>query len=81
IAHHKKQPAVYASIYIRPLAEIMYNLFYNIKLPEYLGYFAGKRFVPIVTGLSAIVDCAILAFAWPPVGPLLDAFTHWAAYQ
>ncbi|HFN0179043.1 TPA: PTS transporter subunit EIIC, partial [Vibrio parahaemolyticus] len=43
--------------------------------------FAGKRFVPIVTGLSAIVVGAILAFAWPPVGQLLDAFSHWAAYQ
>ncbi|MDW1813859.1 PTS transporter subunit EIIC, partial [Vibrio sp. Vb2362] len=60
---------------------IMYNRFYNIKLPEYLGFFAGKRFVPIVTGLSAIIVGAILAFAWPPVGQLLDAFSHWAAYQ
>ncbi|MDG2688154.1 PTS transporter subunit EIIC, partial [Vibrio parahaemolyticus] len=75
------QTGVFGGIFIGAVAAIMYNRFYNIKLPEYLGFFAGKRFVPIVTGLSAIVVGAILAFAWPPVGQLLDAFSHWAAYQ
>ena len=32
----------------------MFNRFYRIKLPEYLGFFAGKRFVPIISGLTAI---------------------------
>ncbi|MCG9228279.1 glucose-specific PTS transporter subunit IIBC [Vibrio diabolicus] len=75
------QTGVFGGIFIGAVAAIMYNRFYNIKLPEYLGFFAGKRFVPIVTGLSAIVVGAILAFAWPPVGQLLDSFSHWAAYQ
>lgn len=75
------QTGVFGGIFIGAVAAIMYNRFYNIKLPEYLGFFAGKRFVPIVTGLSAIVVGAILAFAWPPVGQLLDVFSHWAAYQ
>ncbi|EIW7862794.1 PTS transporter subunit EIIC [Vibrio parahaemolyticus] len=75
------QTGVFGGIFIGAVAAIMYNRFYNIKLPEYLGFFAGKRFVPIVTGLSAIVVGAILAFAWPPVGQLLDTFSHWAAYQ
>ncbi len=74
------QTGVFGGIFIGAVAAIMYNRFYNIKLPN-LGFFAGKRFVPIVTGLSAIVVGAILAFAWPPVGQLLDAFSHWAAYQ
>ncbi|WMN89544.1 glucose-specific PTS transporter subunit IIBC [Vibrio parahaemolyticus] len=75
------QTGVFGGIFIGAVAAIMYNRFYNIKLPEYLGFFAGKRFVPIVTGLSAIAVGAILAFAWPPVGQLLDSFSHWAAYQ
>ncbi|MCG6221577.1 glucose-specific PTS transporter subunit IIBC [Vibrio diabolicus] len=75
------QTGVFGGIFIGAVAAFMYNRFYNIKLPEYLGFFAGKRFVPIVTGISAIVVGAILAFAWPPVGQLLDAFSQWAAYQ
>ncbi|TOO45725.1 PTS transporter subunit EIIC, partial [Vibrio parahaemolyticus] len=46
------QTGVFGGIFIGAVAAIMYNRFYNIKLPEYLGFFAGKRFVPIVTGLS-----------------------------
>ena len=30
------------------IAASMFNRFYRIKLPEYLGFFAGKRFVPII---------------------------------
>ena len=34
------------------VAAFMFNRFYRIQLPEYLGFFAGKRFVPIITGFS-----------------------------
>ncbi|HQR91049.1 MAG TPA: PTS transporter subunit EIIC, partial [Caulobacter sp.] len=29
----------------------LYNRYSNIKLPEYLAFFGGRRFVPIVAGL------------------------------
>ncbi|GAL03623.1 PTS system glucose-specific IIB / IIC component [Photobacterium aphoticum] len=60
---------------------MLYNRFYNIKLPEYLGFFAGKRFVPIITGITAIGMGIILSYVWPPVGNMIDSFSHWAAYQ
>ena len=31
-----------------------FNKYYRISLPPYLGFFAGKRFVPIVTAFAAI---------------------------
>ena len=63
------------------LAAIMFNRFYNITLPEYLGFFAGKRAVPIMTGLSAIVMGAILSVVWPPIGSVIASFSEWAAHQ
>ena len=63
------------------IAAAMFNRFYNIKLPEYLGFFAGKRAVPIMTGLSAIFAGVILAFVWPPIGAAIAGFSHWAATQ
>jgi glucose PTS system EIICB or EIICBA component len=63
------------------LAAIMFNRFYNITLPEYLGFFAGKRAVPIMTGLSAIVIGAILSVVWPPIGSVIASFSEWAAHQ
>ncbi|WP_295892470.1 glucose-specific PTS transporter subunit IIBC [uncultured Vibrio sp.] len=75
------QTGVFGGIIIGAFAAMMYNRFYNIRLPEYLGFFAGKRFVPIITGITAILVGAVLAFLWPPVGQMLDAFSNWAAYQ
>jgi len=63
------------------IAAAMFNRFYNISLPEYLGFFAGKRAVPIMTGLSAIVAGAILSVIWPPIGSAIASFSHWAADQ
>ncbi|WP_171261592.1 PTS transporter subunit EIIC, partial [Acinetobacter baumannii] len=59
----------------------MCNRFYRIKLPEYLGFFAGKRFVPIISGLAAIFTGVVLSFVWPPIGTAIQAFSQWAAYQ
>lgn len=72
---------VFGGIIIGAIASVMYRRFYNIRLPEYLGFFAGKRFVPIVTGISAIVLGIVLSYVWPPIGGVIDSFSHWAAYQ
>ncbi len=63
------------------IAAYMFNRFYRIQLPEYLGFFAGKRFVPLSTGIVAIAAGVVLAFVWPPIGGAIKAFSHWAAYQ
>nr|WP_290368717.1 glucose-specific PTS transporter subunit IIBC [Vibrio stylophorae] len=75
------QTGVFGGIIMGMVAAGLYNRYHNIRLPEYLGFFGGKRFVPIMTGLSAILIGALMAFAWPPVGAMLDHFSHWAAYQ
>lgn len=59
----------------------MFNRFFRIQLPEYLGFFAGKRFVPIISGLAAIVLGVLLSFIWPPIGSAIQTFSQWAAYQ
>ncbi|WP_354625558.1 PTS glucose transporter subunit IIBC [Psychromonas sp. MME2] len=63
------------------IAAYMFNRFFQIKLPDYLGFFAGKRAVPILTGLSAIIMGAILSIVWPPIGSVIGTFSHWAADQ
>lgn len=58
-----------------------FNRFYKVVLPDYLGFFAGKRAVPIVTGFLTIVLGLVLSFVWPPIGAGIKAFSHWAANQ
>lgn len=69
---------VFGGILAGILASVMFNRFFKIQLPEYLGFFAGKRFVPIVTAFGAIVLGIIMAFVWPPIGSAIDAFGNYA---
>ena len=61
-AKHLADTGVLGGIISGAIAAYMFNRFYRIKLPEYLGFFAGKRFVPIISGLAAIFTGVILSF-------------------
>lgn len=63
------------------IAAALFKRYYRIELPTYLGFFAGKRFVPIVTALAAIIVAAVLVVIWPPIGNTIAVFSDWAAYQ
>ncbi|GGB06307.1 PTS glucose transporter subunit IICBA [Macrococcus hajekii] len=61
------QTGVFGGIIIGAVAAWCYNKFYNITLPAFLGFFAGKRFVPIITSVMAIITGIILSLIWPPI--------------
>jgi PTS system glucose-specific IIC component len=64
--------SVFGGIVIGGIAAYLFNKYYRISLPPYLGFFAGKRFVPIVTAFAAIALGIVLAFVWPPIGDLIN---------
>lgn len=70
------QTGVFGGIIVGILAAYMYNKYFNIELPSYLGFFAGKRFVPIITSASALVLGIVMVFIWPPIQGGLNAFSH-----
>lgn len=72
LGQHTLNTGVFGGIIIGIVAGALFNRFFRISLPPYLGFFAGKRFVPIVTAFAAIAIGAVLAFAWPPIGSLID---------
>ncbi|MBT2686672.1 PTS transporter subunit EIIC [Bacillus sp. ISL-47] len=59
------------------IAGLLYNRFHDIKLPEWLGFFSGRRFVPIITSVTMILLAAIAGFAWPPIQGAIDALGNW----
>lgn len=70
------QTGVFGGIIMGALAAWCYNKFYNITLPQFLGFFAGKRFVPIVTSVVAILLGIALSFIWPPIQEGLNALSN-----
>jgi PTS system glucose-specific IIC component len=70
---------VFGGILIGAVAAVLFNRFFKLKLPSYLGFFAGKRSVPILTAFAAVLSGIALSFIWPPIGRAIDVFSHWAA--
>jgi PTS system glucose-specific IIC component len=73
------ETGVFGGILIGAVAAILFNKYYRIQLPPYLGFFAGKRSVPIITAGAAVVTGIILSLVWPPIGDMINRFSRWAA--
>ena len=67
---------VFGGIIIGLVSAQVYEKFYDIKLPEFLGFFSGKRFVPIVSAISGVVIGVIMAIIWPPIQNFLLEFSR-----
>lgn len=59
------------------VASYCYKRFHHIQLPGWLGFFSGKRFVPIVTASAMIVISAGFGLIWGPIQHALDNFGNW----
>lgn len=75
------QTGVFGGIFVGVVAAWLYRKYYRIQLPAYLGFFAGKRFVPIISSLAAIVLGVALSVVWPPIQEQINKFSMWAAYS
>ena len=53
-----------------------YNRFSDIRLPSYLAFFGGRRFVPIVCGFSGLALGLCFGVAWPVVERGMDAMSQ-----
>jgi len=69
--------SVAAGICAGIVAGVLYNRFSDIKLPDYLAFFAGRRFVPIVAGLAGLVGAVLFGFGFPWFEAGVDTLSRW----
>jgi PTS system N-acetylglucosamine-specific IIC component len=58
------------------IAGYLYNRYSNIRLPDYLAFFSGRRFVPIACGCAGLLLALILGFGWPVLERGMDAMSQ-----
>lgn len=68
---------VFAGIISGIVAGLLYNKFYNVKFPQWLAFFGGRRFVPIITAAAMTILAGVLGIAWPPIQDLIDGAGNW----
>ncbi|GGD00739.1 N-acetylglucosamine-specific PTS transporter subunit IIBC [Aquisalinus flavus] len=55
---------------------VLYNRYHDIRLPEFLAFFGGRRFVPIAAGCFGVVLAAIVGLGWIGIEGAMDAFSR-----
>ena len=72
---------VFGGIIVGILASMMYSRFFKIELPSYLGFFAGKRFVPIMTAATSVLLGLLMVVIWPPIQNGLNSASYFMLDQ
>ncbi|QNQ08875.1 N-acetylglucosamine-specific PTS transporter subunit IIBC [Sphingomonas alpina] len=55
----------------------LYNRYSGIKLPDYLAFFGGRRFVPIAAGFAGLIGAAVFGLGFPILEGAIDALSRW----
>lgn len=58
------------------IAGALYNRFSDIRLPSYLAFFGGRRFVPIAAGLAGLGLAAVFGLEWQSLEAGMDALSR-----
>lgn len=68
---------VFGGIMVGLMASAIYQKFHQTKLPPFLGFFSGKRIVPIITALCSLLLGLVLSMIWPFVQQSINDFGHY----
>jgi phosphotransferase system glucose/maltose/N-acetylglucosamine-specific IIC component len=63
---------VLGGILIGLLTAVLWQRYHRVKLPTWLAFFGGRRFVPIVTAFAALVTAVAVALFWFLPGAGID---------
>ena len=65
---------VLGGICIGAMVSYLYNRFHSVKLTPILGFFSGKRLVPILSVFASVALALIFVVIWPPIQSGIRAF-------
>ncbi|MBV8743026.1 MAG: PTS transporter subunit EIIC [Sinobacteraceae bacterium] len=75
-AHELAKLTVPAGILSGLIAGALYNRFSEIRLPAYLAFFGGRRFVPIASGVAGLLLAWLFGREWQPLEAAMDQLSR-----
>ncbi|MER7412280.1 MULTISPECIES: PTS transporter subunit EIIC [Streptomyces] len=70
-------PGVLGGVIMGLLAAVVWQRFHRTKLVDWLGFFNGRRLVPILMAFVGLVVGVIFTLIWGPIGDAITAFGEW----
>lgn len=72
-----QNPGVFGGIAIGLMSAYFWARYHRTKLVDWLGFFNGRRLVPIIMAFVAIAFASLCLWVWPPIGDALENFSDW----
>ncbi|WP_371796114.1 PTS transporter subunit EIIC [Streptomyces sp. NBC_01718] len=68
---------VLGGVVIGIVVALLYQRFYRKKLPDWAGFFSGRRLVPILSAFAGLIIGIVFGLIWPVLGTGLHNFGEW----
>ncbi|WP_037576009.1 PTS transporter subunit EIIC [Phaeacidiphilus oryzae] len=72
-----QNPSVFGGIILGLLTSWFWVRYHRTKLVDWLGFFNGRRLVPIIMSAVAICFAVLCLLIWGPIGDGLQSFAQW----
>ncbi|WP_328400156.1 PTS transporter subunit EIIC [Streptomyces sp. NBC_00390] len=77
VAATYNNPGVLGGIVVGLLAAVLWQRFHRTKLVDWLGFFNGRRLVPIIMAFVGVVVGVFFGLVWEPIGEVISSFGEW----
>ncbi|MER5212981.1 PTS transporter subunit EIIC [Streptomyces sp. NPDC002838] len=77
IAATYNNPGVLGGIIMGLLAAVLWQRFHRTRLVDWLGFFNGRRLVPIIMAFVGTVMGVFFGLVWEPIGEVISDFGEW----
>ncbi|MFF2845516.1 PTS transporter subunit EIIC [Streptomyces sp. NPDC058001] len=74
-----QNPGVFGGIVLGLVSAYVWRRFHRTKLVDWLGFFNGRRLVPIIMAFIGLLFAGLCIWIWPPIGDGLTSFSKWLA--
>ncbi|MFF4420093.1 PTS transporter subunit EIIC [Streptomyces sp. NPDC001549] len=70
-------PGVLGGIIMGLLAAVLWQRYHRTKLVDWLGFFNGRRLVPIIMAFVGVIAGVFFGLVWEPIGDVISNFGEW----
>ncbi|MFD7787338.1 PTS transporter subunit EIIC [Streptomyces nojiriensis] len=70
-------PGVLGGIIMGLLAAVLWQRYHRTKLVDWLGFFNGRRLVPIIMAFVGVLAGVFFGLVWEPIGEVISNFGEW----
>ncbi|MCX4962937.1 PTS transporter subunit EIIC [Streptomyces virginiae] len=77
VAATYNNPGVLGGIIMGLLAAVLWQRYHRTKLVDWLGFFNGRRLVPIIMAFVGVLAGVFFGVVWEPIGEVISNFGEW----